>query len=138
MKDGVSPYLTFSGNCREAMMFYQQCIGGELHFQTVQESPLGHKLPDNMKDSILHAKLTRGNLLLMASDMVDDIGLKPGNSISLVLHCHSKKEIRDYYRKLSKDGEKTQPLEITFFGSMMGGLRDKYGNNWLLNCQVDE
>ncbi len=29
MKD-ITPYLTFDGSCREAMTFYQQCLGGEL------------------------------------------------------------------------------------------------------------
>jgi PhnB protein len=26
----VTPFLLFDGNCAEAMIFYQKCIGGEL------------------------------------------------------------------------------------------------------------
>ena len=37
------------------------------------------------------------------------------------------------YKKLSKDGEQTHPLENTFWGALFGGLTDKYGNHWLLN-----
>jgi PhnB protein len=42
----INSYLTFNGNCQEAMIFYQKCLGGELTFQTVGESPLsaGHSL----------------------------------------------------------------------------------------------
>ena len=29
----VTTYLHFNGNCREAMSFYQTCLGGELHLQ---------------------------------------------------------------------------------------------------------
>jgi PhnB protein len=25
----ATPYLVFNGNCREAMTFYQSCLGGE-------------------------------------------------------------------------------------------------------------
>ena len=33
----VTPYLIFDGNCREAMNFYKQCIGGELTTSTFGE-----------------------------------------------------------------------------------------------------
>jgi PhnB protein len=28
--NALRPYLTFSGNCREAMEFYAECLGGEV------------------------------------------------------------------------------------------------------------
>ena len=56
----IQSYLTFNGNCREAMNFYQRCLGGELAFQTVGESPLSDHMPAQMKDCILHSTLTRG------------------------------------------------------------------------------
>jgi len=77
-------YLTFNGNCREAMCFYQGCLGGELHFQTIAESPLAHKFPAYMKNYILHSLLLKGDLQLMASDMVADEGLKNGNAVSIL------------------------------------------------------
>ena len=129
----INSYLTFSGNCREAMTFYQKCLGGELTFQTVGESPLAEKMPEKMKNCILHSTLINGSILLMGSDMVSEEGLLKGNSVSLVLTCKSEKEIRACYRKLSQDGEQTQPLENTFWNALFGGLTDKYGNTWMLN-----
>ncbi|MFZ1807470.1 MAG: VOC family protein, partial [Cyclobacteriaceae bacterium] len=61
-------YLTFSGNCREAMTFYQHCLGGELMFQPIKDSPMTNKLPDKMKDCILHSTLANDNFILMGSD----------------------------------------------------------------------
>ena len=55
----INAYLTFSGNCREAMNFYKSCLGGELTLQTIGESPLGDKMPPQMKDSILHSTLIK-------------------------------------------------------------------------------
>lgn len=129
----VNPYLTFNGNCREAMMFYKKCLGGKLVFQTVGESPLSEKMPEKMKDCILHAALTTGSLLLMGSDMVSENGLIKGNAVSLTLNCSNEKEARSFYKKLSAGGVATHPLEDTFWGALFGGLTDKYGNHWLLN-----
>jgi len=131
----VTSYLTFSGNCREAMNFYKRCLGGKLIFQTVGESDNSGKMPAKMKDCILHAELRNEKLLIMATDMVSEGGLIKGNSVSLMLNCHSEKEIRECYQKLSQGGEQTHPLKLTFRNAIFGGLTDKYGNRWMLNYQ---
>lgn len=129
----INVYLTFSGNCREAMNFYKDCLGGELSLQTIGESPMADKMPAQMKDCILHAILTKGDLVLMASDMVSEKGLQKGNTVSLMLDCNSEEEINRCYKMLSEEGEPTHPLEISFWGAYFGDLTDKYGNHWLLH-----
>lgn len=129
----IISYLTFNGNCRDAMLFYQACFGGELSLQTVGESPMADQLPAAMKDTILHGVLTSGNLTLMASDMVGENGLSCGNNISLMLQCYSESEIKRLYDQLSVGGKATHPLENTFWGALFGDLTDKYGNQWLLH-----
>ena len=129
----INSYLTFNGNCREAMSFYQECLGGELFFQPVSESPLAGKMPPQMKESILHSTLTKGDLVLMGSDMVGEFGLLKGNAVSLLLNCSSEKEVREYYSKLSEGGQATHPPEISFWGALFGDLTDRFGNHWLLH-----
>ena len=129
----INSYLTFSGNCREAMTFYKNCLGGELILQTIGESPISDKMPPKMKESILHATLKKESLVLMASDMVGEDGLKKGNTISLMLNCSSEEEIKNYYKKLSDGGKATHPLHVSFWGALFGDLTDKYGNQWLLH-----
>ena len=131
----INSYLTFNGNCREAMTFYKECLGGELVLQTVGESPMADKMPPQMKKSVLHSTLTKDNLVLMGSDMVDEKGLIKGNSVSLMLNCSSEDEIKNCYSNLSKGGEATHPLENTFWGALFGDLVDKFGNHWLLHYQ---
>ena len=132
----INSYLTFNGNCREAMTFYKECLGGELVLQTIGESPMADKMPPQMKKSVLHSTLTKGNLILMGSDMVDEQGLVKGNTVSLMLNCSSEEEIKKCYKNLSKGGEATHPLENTFWGALFGDLTDKYGNHWLLHYQT--
>ena len=129
----INSYLTFSGNCREAMTFYKNCLGGELQLQTIGESPMAEEMPEEMKECVLHSALTRGDLVLMASDMVGNKGLIKGNAVSLMLDCASEEEIRECYRKLAEGGEATHPVENTFWGALFGDLTDKFGNHWLLN-----
>lgn len=128
----VHPYLTFNGNCREAMSFYQKCLGGELFIQTVEESPLAGDMPLEMKKAILSAVLKKGQTILMGTDMTDEKGLTKGNSVSILLRCNSEKEIKMIYQKLSEGGLQNQPLETTFAGGLTGDILDKYGNNWVL------
>lgn len=86
-----------------------------------------------MKESILHAVLSKDTLIIMASDMVGEKGLIKGNSVSLMLNCSNDEEIETYYINLSAGGQPTHPLEISFWGALFGGLTDKYGNHWLLH-----
>ena len=135
---GINSYLTFSGNCREAMTFYKECIGGDLSFQTIGESPMSGKMPSQMKENILHSTLTNGDVVIMATDCVRDEGLIKGNSISLCLNCSSEEEIKTFYKNLSTEGKANHPLEATFWGAVFGDLTDKFGNNWLLNYTRNE
>ena len=129
----INSYLTFNGNCREAMSFYKECLGGELFFQTVGESPLSDHMPEQMKDCILHSTLTKDALIIMGSDMVPQNGLIKGNSVSLSINCSEEGEIHSFYHKLSEGGTADHAIEDTFWGALFGDLTDKYGNHWLLN-----
>jgi PhnB protein len=115
------------------MTFYAACLGGELTFQTIGESPMAENMPPKMKDSILHATLINGGVIIMASDMACEDGIVKGNTISLMLHCSSEEEIKSCYAKLSADGKANHPLEDTFWGAVFGDLTDKFGNRWLLS-----
>lgn len=128
----IHSYLTFNGNCRQAMKFYQKCLGGELTFQTIGESPLSEKLPAKMKNTILCSTLKKEKLFLIASDLVGETGLRKGNSVSLVLQCSSQNEMKILFKKLSVKGQQSYPPQLTHRGSVLAELTDKFGNRWLL------
>ena len=54
----VNAYLIFNGNCREAMTFYQKCLGGDLQVTTFADMP--GNIPPEAKDQIAHARITKG------------------------------------------------------------------------------
>lgn len=129
----IKSYLTFNGNCREAMNFYKECLGGDLQIQTVGESPLSAQMPAQMKASVLHAELHNNALALMGSDMCSEKGLIKGNAVSMTIDCSTEKEAKSFYKKLSAGGSRNHPLEETHWGAIFGALTDKYGNHWLIN-----
>lgn len=134
----ISAYLSFRGNCREAMLFYQHCLGGRLSFQTVGESPIAAQLPQNIKDFILHAMLITDNFALMASDISPESGLLNGNALSLMLDCHQEEAIYTAFYQLSKGGIIKQALQETHWGALFGELTDKYGHHWILNFNKNQ
>ena len=135
MKQLVS-YLTFNGNCREAMEFYRECLGGELRFQSLEESPGTENLPPPLKKFVVQAWLKNDFMLLMGTDMVGDDGLIRGNAVSILLDSPDEQEIRTYYSRLAHLGKATHPMKVTPGGHLFGGLTDRYGNHWLFRCRA--
>ncbi len=70
--DQIITYLTFNGNCREAIRFYRSCIGGELEVRTLVETPESDKFPHDYKKPVVNARLKKDNMLLMGTDLRDD------------------------------------------------------------------
>ena len=128
----ITAYLTFNGNCREAMLFYKETLGGELVLQTLGDTPEATELPALIRNQILQATLTNGQWVIMGSDLVDEKGLQKGNAVSLMLTCDSEQQALQLYEKLSSGGEATHPPVVNYWGSLFGNLTDKYGNNWML------
>ena len=93
----INAYLSFNGNCREAMNFYKECFGGELTLQTVEGSPMEDQFPETEKKKILHASLKNEDLVLLGSDVAGSGGLVKGNTISLSLNCSSESEIKSFF-----------------------------------------
>jgi PhnB protein len=134
----INAYINFDGNCREAMKFYKDCLGGELALQTVEGSPIEAQCPAEIKHQILHASLMKDGLVLMGSDMQGPEGFIKGNSIALSLSCSSEEEIKTFFTNLSKGGVISHELMQSFWGATFGVLTDKFGIRWMLNYDKNQ
>jgi PhnB protein len=129
------PYLKFNDDkCKEAMTFYRDILGGELTMQTIGETPMKGEMPPEAKDKIMHASLMAPKIELFASDMMMDKAII-GDNVSLSLITANEEETRDIFAKLSEGGEVFMPLEKTFWSPLFGVVTDKYGIEWMLNCE---
>ena len=127
----LSAYLTFNGNCRHAMEFYQTCLGGQLELQTVGDSPLSENLPGHMRACILEATLRNGRMLLTGTDLAPETGVSKGNAVSLMLNCPDEPLLIRTHAALA-DGGKPGTLVRTAWDALFGHVVDKFGNHWLL------
>jgi PhnB protein len=128
----INAYLIFNGNCREAMTFYQKCLDADLHMFPFSEMP-GDKVPPEAKDRLMHARLTKGPAVLMASDNMPGMPFHQGDNFSVSLDCESVQEIEKVFNALSEKGKVTMPLQETFWAARFGMFTDRFGINWMLN-----
>lgn len=126
----LNPYLTFNGNCREAMNYYKEVLGWELDLMTAGESPAASQMPQKYHDQVLHSTLKTDSFEMMATDMVPG-NFNEGNTVQLCLICKTDEEVHSLFEKLSAGGKVNQPLHEMFFG-LIGTLTDKFGKHWLL------
>ncbi|MFT3935528.1 MAG: VOC family protein [Chitinophagaceae bacterium] len=131
----LNPYLNFQNNCREAMNFYKNCLGGELEIKTVGEIPaMAAQMPASMKDAILHSMLVSGDMVIMASDLNREKPIE-GNTFSICVNCDNEAELKTFFSNLSAGGKVVQPVGEMPWGGMYAELIDKYGKLWALNYQ---
>lgn len=127
----LTPYVHFDGTCRDAMTFYQNCLGGELALMSVGESPMAAQMPPEMHGRTLHALLRSDGFALMASDMLGPDGVVRGNDVALCLGCSSKEEAQTVFDQLAAGGQVGHPLKEEFFG-LFGDLTDQFGVRWMV------
>lgn len=80
LKGGI--FITFSGNCKEALMHYQKCFGGVLHLDTFDEALDGYA-----EKPVIRGSLLSDSIVIHGSDLVHDEGRKIGNYLSVFLPC---------------------------------------------------
>ena len=132
METKLVAYLYFDKKCREAMEFYQTCLGGDLKITAVKDTPAAAQFPAENGDLVMHAELTRGPLSLMASDALGE-PVKPGNQITLMLNCSSEKELQDAFTALARGGNVDTPVRKEFWGAVFGQVTDRFGIHWMFN-----
>jgi PhnB protein len=130
----LNPYVKINdGKCREAMEFYKDALGGELEFMTVKGSPMEKDMPADKHGLVMHSTLTKGDWVLIGSDMMRDKAVI-GDNVGVSLACESEEEVKTAFAKLSKGGEIFMPLEVAFWGSWFSMFTDRYGVEWMLSC----
>lgn len=89
-------FITFSGNCRAALTFYQACFGGTLHFEMFDEPLQGYtELP------VVSAALITERIKIYGSDLVHTEGRKVGNYLAVFMPCQDIAEREELITRLT-------------------------------------
>jgi len=126
-------YLNFDGNARDAMQFYARCLQGELLLMPFSDANVD--APQEARDRTMHAKLTKGSCVLMASDIMPGMPFQRGNNFYICLNCESLEETERVFAALGEKGKVTMPLQDTFWGARFGLITDQFDVNWMFNFE---
>ncbi|MDQ3504385.1 MAG: VOC family protein [Actinomycetota bacterium] len=131
MASRLNPYISFAGNARPAMEFYEGVFGGTLTMNTFGE--FGEPgAPES--DKIMHGQLeTDHGFTLMGADTPPGMEHTPGNNMSVSLSGDDDAELRGYWDKLSEGGMVPMPLEKQMWGDEFGMCVDQFGVTWMVN-----
>ena len=130
----ISPYLFFNGNCADAFRFYEKALGGKIEaLMKAGEAPPNDDGPRMPPDSIMHACLKVGDMLLMGSD--DPVSYAKPRGVHVSVAVGSVDEGKRLYAALSEGGEASMPFSPTFWSPGFGMLTDKFGIPWMINTK---
>ena len=125
------PYLFFGGNCREAFTRYEEIFGGELTLMSMKDVP-GGEPPPGQEDVIIHAALTIGDDLLMASDDPTTDSFGPVQGMMVSYDAADVADAERVFAALSEGGTVTEALQPTFFSEAFGMCTDRFGTPWMV------
>lgn len=75
-------FLTFSGNCKEALTFYQTCFGGIVRFETFEKA-----IERYVETPVICGSLVSDHIIIHGSDLVHNEGRILGNYMAICLQC---------------------------------------------------
>ncbi|MFB7861378.1 MULTISPECIES: VOC family protein [unclassified Streptomyces] len=132
MASRLNPYISFSGDARQALEFYRTVLGGTLNVSTFGQ--FGSEAPPGYEDKVMHGMLeTPSGYTLMGADTPPGMEHRPGTNFSVSLSGDDGDELRGYWEKLSQGGTVAVPLEKQMWGDVFGMCVDKFGITWMVN-----
>ena len=131
----MNPYLLFNGRCEEAFQFYSQCLGGKIEaMMPFAGTPAEQEVPAEWRKKIIHASLTVGDQVLMASDAPPGRYEEP-RGFSVSLNVKNPAEAERIFQALAENGKVQMPLQQTFWAARFGMAVDRFGIPWMVNCE---
>ncbi len=140
----VNTYLNFTDKTEEAFGFYKSVFGGEFEgdISRFGDIPPAEEVPplaEADKNLVMHVALPiMGGHVLMGTDAPASMGfhVTPGNNVYISLEPDTREEADRLFAALSAGGKTEMPMQEMFWGAYYGSLADKFGVQWMINCNA--
>jgi PhnB protein len=127
----LNAYLSFNGNCTEAMQFYAKVLGAKLEaLISYGQVPGGQPMPADQADRIMHAYLVHPDFALMAGDMPPGVTYQGITGVMMSLTYATAAEGQRVFKALAEAGTITMPLAESFWADSFGMVTDRFGTPW--------
>lgn len=118
-------FITFSGNCRDALTYYQTCFGGSLQFEAFET-----EWRDCSGKPIVIGSLFSDKIIIHGSDLVHNEGRIVGNYMAVFLHCGTVDQRQVLIEQL--EFRKEYPAIIDYAGQKLVEINDSFDVRWIL------
>jgi len=120
----VNPYLSFNGNCAEAVALYEKAFNVKAQVEMQEQA----------KNLVGHAEFNIGSDVIMLYDAAEAIEV--GNNIMITIRFDEPEltEARAAFDTLKAGGQVIMELGETSWSKCFGLLVDKFGIQWNM-CQ---
>ena len=127
-------YLSFDGNCEEAITYYLDIFDGKLEIlMRYSEGPPEFSKP-GIENKIMHATITfGGNCQIKASDDFH-MPLIKGNNYHVSIAADDEEGGYAIFEGLADGGKTTMPFNDVFWGGKFGSCIDKFGVQWMISA----
>lgn len=139
---GICAYLNFKDISEDVMNFYAKVFGNATieitRFKDMPPDP-DFKVPEAIKEGVMHGLLTFGDEMMMFSDVPEGMGqpLVVGNNVTLMYDSEDYDHLKGIYDAFCEGGQIMMPFGKTFWSSGYGYVVDKFGIGWQLNCNCE-
>ena len=131
----LNAYLSFPGTAEEAFEHYRSVLGGEITaLMRYRGTPGEEMVGPDWRDKVMHACLHVGGMDLMASDMPPEDAVERGG-YHVSVQIDDPAEAERIFKGLAEGGTATMPMDQTFWARRFGMLTDRFGINWIVNCE---
>ncbi|MCL2576210.1 MAG: VOC family protein [Defluviitaleaceae bacterium] len=131
----IRPYLTFEGQCNEALKLYQRAFNtAPVHVQTFAELPPipGFELPKEALDLVMQASIPIGDTFFRLCDCFGrPLNAANTEMLSICIEA-SVEEIKHAFAVLAEEGRIGSELSPQFYSPCAGVVFDKFGIMWNL------
>lgn len=135
----INPWINFNGNAFEAFTFCKSVFGGEftkiVRFKDLASAEF--QFPENEAEKIMQIILPLGNgNMLIGNDVPELMGKVSENENRSKIHVsvESLEEAQRIFDGLSVEGQVEGPMGESPWGTYAGMFRDKYGIEWIVEC----
>lgn len=119
-------FITFSGNCKKALTYYQSCFGGTVQFEMFEKALQGYtEMP------VVSGSLVSDHIIIHGSDFVHNEGRTLGNYMSIFLHCKNAIDRQALIEKLKFDGK--NPVATHDKDQKLIEVTDAFDVRWVLS-----
>lgn len=126
------PYLSFNGNCQEALTFYAELLGGKVESMMQWQAEMIANIPEATTDHIMHGSINVDGASIAGTDQFGDM-YSPAGNISIMIDIDDLAKAKSTFDALAKCGQITMPFDETFFADGYGFCTDRFGILWQVN-----